>query len=51
MPQKHSTIQDGKRLIWFTERLWKLAANLEAFEIKVEKIAELDQDCWFVGDN
>ena len=33
-----------------TERLWALAADLEPFEIEVESIAELDQDCWYEPD-
>ncbi|NNE65864.1 MAG: hypothetical protein HKN33_04800 [Pyrinomonadaceae bacterium] len=44
---KHSTVRNGKRLIWKTERLWDLARDLEPFEVEVESFRELDQDCWF----
>ena len=45
--QKHSTERDGKRYIWYTERLWKLAKDLPEFDIEVESFQELDRDCWF----
>ena len=47
MPQKHSTIRDGKRLVWYTEKLWKKTSDLSTFEIEVSAIKELDKDCWF----
>ena len=47
MPQKHSTIRDGKRLVWYTEKLWILSGDLSPFEIEVSSIKELDEDCWF----
>lgn len=47
MTQAHTTVRDGKRLLWHTERLWELAKALEPFEILVEDIPELDQNCWF----
>ena len=47
MPEKHTTVRNGKRLLWYTERLWELSKDLEPFEIEVEGIAELDQNCWF----
>lgn len=47
MPEKHSTIRDGKRLVWYTERLWKLAETLEPFDRPVASFKELDVDCWF----
>lgn len=47
MLEKHTTIRDGKRLLWFTERLWREAQSLEPFEIKMSSIKELDQNCWF----
>lgn len=47
MPQKHSTIRDGKRLVWYTENLWAQSANLSPFEVEVASFKELDEDCWF----
>ena len=47
MTEKHTTIRDGKRLLWYTERLWELARPLSPFEINIEEISELDQNCWF----
>lgn len=47
MPQKHTTIRNGKRLLWYTERLWKEAQSLEPFEVNIATIRELDQNCWF----
>jgi hypothetical protein len=43
----HSTEINGKRYIWFTERLWKLAQGLPEFDLEVESLQELDRDCWF----
>ncbi len=45
--QTHSTERDGKRYIWYTERLWKLAKDLPEYEADVERFEELDRDCWF----
>ena len=45
--QTHSTEIKGKRYIWYTDRLWKLAQDLPEFEVEVESFQELDQDCWF----
>ena len=45
--QTHSTERDGKRYIWYTERLWKLAKDLPEYDVDVESFAELDRDCWF----
>lgn len=47
MAHKHTTIKNGKRLLWYSERLWQLASELEPFEVTLEDIAELDQNCWF----
>lgn len=47
MPDKHSTIRNGKRLFWYTERLWKLAETLTPFEKPVSSFKELDVNCWF----
>lgn len=43
----HSTERDGKRYIWYTERLWLLAKDLPEYEAEVEHFEELDRDCWF----
>ncbi len=43
----HSTERDGKRYIWYTERLWKLAQDLPEHDVDVERFVELDRDCWF----
>ncbi len=45
--QIHSTERNGKRYIWHTERLWKLAKDLPVFDAEVEGFSELDRDCWF----
>ncbi|MDT4855300.1 hypothetical protein FQZ97_896460 [compost metagenome] len=45
--EKHSTIRDGKRFVWYTERLWSEAQTLTSFEVDLSSIRELDQDCWF----
>ena len=45
--QTHSTQRDGKRYIWYTERLWKLAKDLPIYDEDVERFEELDRDCWF----
>ena len=45
--QTHSTERNGKRYIWYTERLWRLAKDLPEFEVDVEIFTELDRDCWF----
>ena len=49
MAEKHTTIRDGKRLLWYTERLWQLAADLTPFELALSEIPELDMNCWFDG--
>lgn len=43
----HSTERDGKRYIWYTERLWKLAQDLPEYDADVALFEELDRDCWF----
>lgn len=45
--QTHSTERDGKRYIWYTERLWELAKDLPEYDVDVERFEELDRDCWF----
>lgn len=47
MAGKHTTIRDGKRLLWYSERLWHLASDLIPFEIEIDSIKEFDQNCWF----
>lgn len=47
VPQKHSTIRNGKRLVWYTENLWIRSHGLSPFEIEVSSVKELDEDCWF----
>jgi hypothetical protein len=45
--EKHTTLRDGKRLLWYTERLWELSKDFTPFWISLGEIAELDSDCWF----
>jgi hypothetical protein len=45
-PQKHSTIRDDRRFVWYTERLWSLSRALDAFDVPLSTIRELDQN-WF----
>lgn len=45
--ETHSTTVGGRRYIWYTDRLWKLARELPEFEVEVESLQELDRDCWF----
>lgn len=40
---------DG-RAIWYIRNLWPLAAGLEPFDLPIDSIKELDQPCWFGGD-
>lgn len=47
MPEKHTTVRDGKRLLWYTEGLWKKAERLIPFEVEIASIKELDENCWF----
>jgi len=49
MSETHSTIRGGQRLLWYTERLWRLAEKLPPFEISICGVPELDQNCWFDG--
>jgi hypothetical protein len=49
MSERHSTIRGGRRLLWYTERLWHLADKLRPFEISLDDIPELDRNCWFDG--
>lgn len=45
--EKHTAVRDGRRLVWYTKRLWDLSRDLEPFELSIESIQELDCDCWF----
>ena len=47
MPEKHTTIRDGKRLLWYTVGLWQKADTLTPFEVDIASIRELDENCWF----
>jgi hypothetical protein len=47
--EKHTTIKEGKRFLWYTDRLWELSKDLTPFWIELSEIAELDRDCWFGG--
>ena len=45
--EKHTTVREGKRLLWYTKRLWELSKDFEPFYIPLGEIVELDRDCWF----
>jgi hypothetical protein len=47
--EKHTAIREGKRLLWYTGRLWELSKGFTPFWISLSEIAELDSDCWFGG--
>ena len=47
MPETHTTVRNGKRLLWYTEGLWKKAEQLVPFEVEVAGVEELDENCWF----
>ena len=47
MVEKHTTIRNGQKLVWYTKRLWRESADLPQFEILVSDIQELDMNCWF----
>jgi hypothetical protein len=49
MAEKHSRPVPGGRAFWWTENLWRAAAELPVFRVTVAEIAELDEDCWFGG--
>ena len=48
MPAKTTRPVDGGRGLWWTERLWALAAELSVVPVRLSDIPEFDQDCWFV---
>ena len=46
--EKHTRpLPDGGRGLWWTDRLWALAADLPVVRVKLTEIAEFDLDCWF----
>lgn len=47
MPEKHSRIIAGNRVVWHTERLWELARDLPVKLVALDDLPELDRDCWF----
>ncbi|HEY9236620.1 MULTISPECIES: hypothetical protein [Phenylobacterium] len=40
-------LADGRRGLWWTDRLWALAADLPVQRVKLAAIPELEIDCWF----
>lgn len=49
MPEKHTRPVPGGRGLWWTERLWALAADLPVKQVAISEITEFDLDCWFQG--
>jgi len=48
--EKHTRLlPDGRRGLWWTDRLWALAADLPRERVKLASIPELEMDCWFAG--
>ena len=46
--EKHTRpLDDGRRGLWWTDRLWALAADLPVVRVRIEDVADLDADCWF----
>jgi hypothetical protein len=45
--EKYTRPVPGGRGLWWTDRLWTLAADLPVVRVKIADIAEFDQDCWF----
>ena len=51
----HSNVRGGKRLVWYSESLWRLAAELPVHDVPIDSVkawtgvSALDEDCWFVG--
>ena len=50
MPQKHAQPHPDGRAHWWTERLWREAADLPEHLVPIGSIAEFDLDCWFGSD-
>lgn len=44
---KHTRVIDGQRYVWFVDNLIEQAKGLAVFDLNVEDVEELDQDCWF----
>lgn len=38
---------EGRRGLWWTDRLWALATDLPVQRVEVASIPELEIDCWF----
>src|SRR4051812_45458225 len=49
MPESHSHLVEGGRGHWWTERLWRLSADLPVIRVAIDNIEEFDMDCWFRG--
>lgn len=47
MREKHTRPLASGRGLWWTDRLWALAAELPVTRVKLADLSELDQDCWF----
>ena len=45
--QKHSRITTEGRAFWYTERLWREAADLPVNNVPIDDVPELDMNCWF----
>ncbi len=45
--EKHTLIREGKRLLWYTERLWALSKDLPVRRVPINEIPEFEQNCWF----
>lgn len=49
MPENHSHTVPGGRGHWWTEGLWRAAADLPVQRVAIADVAEVDTDCWFRG--
>jgi hypothetical protein len=47
----HSRAIAGRRAVWLTERLWRIAEGLPVRKVAIDDIQELDQNCWFRPGN
>ncbi|PKK88448.1 MAG: chromosome partitioning protein ParB [Candidatus Wallbacteria bacterium HGW-Wallbacteria-1] len=47
MKHKYAESDGTTRHVWDVERIWKLAEDLEPFEIHIEEIRGLDSVTWF----
>lgn len=47
--ERHSHLVAGRRHHFWTDRLWARSRDLPVQEVRVDQIAEFDQDCWFHG--